>query len=31
MFDIIESTYSTELVMEFDYETEQEKAESILG
>jgi hypothetical protein len=31
MFDIIESSYSTELIMDFDYEKENEEAESILG
>jgi len=31
MFDIIESGFSTELVFEFDEETQEEKAYEILG
>jgi len=31
MFDIIESSYSTELIFEFDYDAEEKEAESMLG
>ena len=31
MFDIIESSYSTELIMDFDYVNESNEAETILG